>query len=243
MDDTNNTFELIEQYLGGELKGEALQSFEERLASDPEFVVEVERQKMTHKVVDIYAQLKTKTQVEDLHAKAKHARKQRNIRIIPLAASIALIISLGIWFYPKDTQISNDDLVAANFDLYPDRITTMGNTPDSLLALGVSAYNHKDFNSALTIFSEIPNKHPQADLIHLYGGISYLGIHEPDNALLVLRRIKENSPYREAARWYQALAYLEKQDTEQVRTLLQEIVQEDAFPGEKARILLEELQE
>ncbi len=244
MDDSKYTFELIEQYLAGELEGEALLSFKEDLANDQALQAAVEQQRNTHKAVDIYAQIRTKDQVRALHEQVKLARRQQRRLVIPLAATIALLVAVGLWLFVgnSSTQVTPDELVAANFDLYPNRITTMGDT-DSLLAEGMSAYEEQDFETALRVFSAMPNDLPESDLIHLYGGISYLGLHEPDNGLLVLGRIEEGSPYREAARWYEALAYLQKKEITQARTILEEIVQEEAYPGEKARQLLDNLRD
>ncbi len=240
MENEKYTFELIEQYLAGELEGEALRDFEAQLKSNPDLAKAVGEQRLTHKAVDIYAQIKTKEQVKSLHEQVRQGRRRQRTLMIPLAASIALLIAVGLWLFSGNNTPTTDELVAANFDLYPNRITTMGET-DSLLAIAMEAYEEKEFETALRVFSEMPNDLPEAALIHLYGGVSYLGLHEPDNALLVLGRIGEDSPYREAARWYEALAYLEKQQTEEARTVLEQIVQEGAFPGEKARILLGEL--
>lgn len=240
MENEKYTFELIEQYLTGELEGDALRDFEAQLEQDPDLAKAVEEQQLTHKVVDIYAQIKTKEQVKSLHDRVRQERRKQRALVIPLAATIALLIAVGLWLFSGGDTPTTDQLVVSNFELYPNRITTMGDT-DSILAVAMEAYEEKDFETALRVFSEMPNDLPQAELIHLYGGVSYLGLHEPDNALLVLGRIKADSPYREAARWYEALAYLEKQETEKARAILEQIVQKGAFPGEKARILLEEL--
>ncbi len=242
MDDNTYTFELIERYLSNDLSPEELSSFNKRLESDKSFAQDVENQRLTHKASDIYSQLKTKEKVRESLNKVLESEKSKRRRLLSIAATIAILIITGFGFIVS-TNYSNQSLADANFDLYPDRITTMGNATDEQLAAGMKAYNEKEFEKVIELFSELPATLPESDFIKLYTAIAFMEINQIDSAKNIFQQlIDSKSTQADVAQWYLALAYLKSSDSENAKLLLQQIVIQKGFQSKKAAKILKKLE-
>ena len=241
MDDNTYIFELIERYLANELSQAELKSFEDRLKSDKNLAQKVENQKLTHKAADIYAQLKTKEKVKkqfDLVAKSRNNNRRNMLRI---AAAILVLIIAGVALFVP-ANYSNQALADENFEAYPDRITTMGSSSDEQLATAMKAYNEKDFEKAIDLFSDLPEGITQKDLVQLYLGISMMETNQLENAKTKFQQlIDASSPQADAAEWYLALAFLQNNEIENAKSSLKQIVAQNGFQSKNAAQLLEKL--
>jgi hypothetical protein len=241
MDDNTNTFELIERYFAGDLLPQELESFEKRLKSDQSFAQEVENQRLTHKATDIYAQLKTIDKVKEKYNEILKSEKNNRRTFLSIAAAISILIIAGFGFLVP-ANYSNEALADAHFEVYSDRITTMGTSTDKQLAAGMQAYNETDFEKAITLFSNLPDTLAQKNLINLYTGIAFMETNQFEKAATIFRQlIDSNSPQLEVARWYLALNYLKSNDLENARPLLNQIAAAEAYQSKNAAKLLKKL--
>jgi tetratricopeptide (TPR) repeat protein len=240
MDDDSNTFELIERFIAQDLSPEELLSFEERLRTDKFFAQEVENQRLTHKATDIYAQLKTKEKVKENYDAVLKSEKNNLRMILSIAAAISILIIAGFGYFAP-ANYSNQALADVSFEVYPDRISTMGTATDAQLAAGMKAYNEKDFEKAIELFSKLPDT-PQKNLINLYSGIAFMEINQFEKANTIFRQLTDsNSPQLEVARWYLALNYLKSNDLENAKLLLNQIVTAETYQSKNAAQLLKKL--
>ena len=241
MNGKNDTFELIERYLAGDLPPEEKAAFEERLLKEKALAEELEKQRLTHMATDIYAQLLTKEKIKTISQQVVNSKK-RTRRLLSLAAAIAILIIAGGGYFFGSNNYSNQALAQKYFDVYPDRITTMGAITDVSIEQGMKAYNEKKFDDALDIFSSLPDTIEQYELIELYIGITRLGTDQVSAAINTLEQITNSgNQYAEAAQWYLALAYLENENPEAAIILLNKIVQDESFQSSNAERLLKNL--
>lgn len=241
MDDNTYTFELIERYLSNDLSEEELRSFEERLKTDKVFAQEVENQRLTHKATDVFAQIKTKEKIKESYDAVLKSEKNNRRTLLRIAAAVVVLIIAGIGFFAP-SNYSNQALVDSNLETYPDRITTMGTTPDEQLAAGMKAYNEKDFEKALELFSQLPETLPEKDLVDLYSGIALIETNQFENAITIFQQmIDSNSPQTDVAQWYLALTYLQSNDIENAKSLLNKIVSQNGYQSKNAAQLLKKL--
>ncbi len=95
------------------------------------------------------------------------------------------------------------------------------------LRLGMDAYDQKDYGRAIVRLEKYYNRTKDAN-VGLFLSISYLLQQQADKALPVLNHIgqKLEGPAQEAAQWYRALAYLQLNEREKGKEVL------DAMPTE-----------
>lgn len=108
----DNTYELIDKYLSGELKGKSLDKFEKQIETDPELAQEVESQKEIIELLDEHEKTaKIKAKLENIHddIDVDEVRKKlpelivvtrkkkvlRTILTIAVAASVSIIAVTG----------------------------------------------------------------------------------------------------------------------------------------------------
>lgn len=111
MSGAENVLVLINQYLAGELEGEALQAFEERLANEPELNKEVQMQRALQKTVSDEQVMNFARSLHGMRAeyseaepnpsaeKAQPSFFMRNRWIFAAAASLALIAVVSWWIF------------------------------------------------------------------------------------------------------------------------------------------------
>ncbi len=241
MDDNTYTFELIERYLAKDLSEEELSSFEKRLKTDESFSQEVDNQRLTHKATDIYAQLQTKEKVKESFDAVQQSEKYNRQTLLRIAAAILVLIIAGIGFFAP-RNYSNQSLADSNFETFPDRITTMGAASDDQIAAAMKAYNEKDFEKAIELFSGLPQNLPQNELISLYTAIAMMETNQFESAKSIFQQlIDAESAQSDVAQWYLALTFLKSNDTENAKSLLHQIVTQNGFQSKNASQLLKKL--
>ena len=77
MNGKNETFELIERYLAGDLSPGEKASFEERLRMEKTLAEQLEKQRRTHKATDIYTQLQTIEKIKTIQQRVDNSKKQK----------------------------------------------------------------------------------------------------------------------------------------------------------------------
>ena len=236
------TFKFIERYLEGTLSPEELKAFQEELHVDEALAEAVEKQRLTHKATDLYAQLVTKEKVKGIHNKVKRRTAGKRIRVFSLAASVAILLVAGLGYQFTKTRYANENLVQMTFHPYPDRITTMGVGTEEILGQGMEAYKQGQWAEARALLATVPDSSNNFDAAQLYLGISAMQIREYDQAIPPLSRLveKENA-FSEAAQWYLALAYLGAGNEDLARAQLQAILKAQRYQHEEARKLLHDL--
>lgn len=109
-------FEIIENYLKGNLKGEELSSFEERLATDSQFSSEVERHKKVQELVLLKGLLETRGKLDEIR-RIKNAKPNGSSnhwgKIFLLGISAVLIGGLFLWLNKKENKLEKQTLATS----------------------------------------------------------------------------------------------------------------------------------
>ncbi|MEM6725616.1 MAG: tetratricopeptide repeat protein, partial [Bacteroidota bacterium] len=168
--------------------------------------------------------------------------RQINFRQLAIAAGLILLLTMGLLYFLGPGNIDTVQLAYDNFDAYPDRITAMSDQNlDSLLALGLSAYNGQNYEEAIEAFSGLSNNHPQADLIQLYMGIAQFQTQSPAS-IASLKSLKEKGGNLEStASWYLALAYLAIAENDLAKAELEFLQQKGDYRNSQVNTLLEQI--
>lgn len=179
----------------------------------------------------------------EIEAKSKKTGVKRFPTRWLVAASIALIAGLTYIFMPA-SPTSNQDLFNQNFQPYPNVVHPIVRGEEGQISKtkAFAAYQNGEYSSAIALFAEL-----------------YAASKEPDylfyqaNALLQLKKGKEAIPLlqnhlmtadslTEKSDWYLAMAYLQVDDTNNAKKMLQSVVDDGVFKVQEAKKLLKSLQ-
>ncbi|MBO6494419.1 MAG: hypothetical protein JJ978_02545 [Roseivirga sp.] len=159
------------------------------------------------------------------------ANRRKRLTLFSVAASIALI-SVFSYLFLWDGEPRLSDY----FDHFPELLSFR--EPDSEYSKALEAYTSLDYESALEEFELLLEDEANLDL-SFYAGVSALGVHEYEKALLYFNLTME-SKYSEQSIWYSAIALWQLGDIKGAILEL-ESIEMGEYEYERAQRLLKEL--
>ncbi|MET0393521.1 MAG: tetratricopeptide repeat protein [Chitinophagaceae bacterium] len=211
--------EIIEQYLDGELEGEALLAFEKELQSDPELREEVAlyrtiRGELAQSFRGSLEKEAVGRTLQDLGAQYFSNEPARVIgrrRWWYTGAAAAAAILLFFVVRPFFTRSFDHEKLFARYmqDVPALPEAERGNGSDSLLAEATKLYNAKAYARALPLLQHMMVRQPAAAELRLAVGICYLQTGSYDAAIKELDSVaKGGTVFENTAVWYKAMALL-----------------------------------
>ena len=135
-----------------------------------------------------------------------------------VAASVLLIIALGIWFaYNRDTK--EEKLFASYFHPEAGLISAMSSSDNYLFDRAMVDYKMGEYDAALKNWENLLASKPGNDTLNYFIGSAWLMKGEEENAIIHFEKViaNQNSTFRNDALWYTGLALLKtKRKTEAV---------------------------
>lgn len=142
-------------------------------------------------------------------------------RIILMAASFLVLVTIGVLFYLSWHGKPNlEELYASNFNPYTDIVSDNGTKSGTPIPEDIEKkieqkafyyYNNQMFDSALVIFRNLVANKPESDTLSFYLANTALASNAPpDEAvrLLVDLTNRTSSAFYTQSRWYLVLAYI-----------------------------------
>lgn len=254
--DTPESYELIEQYLEGNLSNGALSDFKQQLNTNPNLARRVQLFQDLNsalgneKVLRLQAELDTLGQAffptkEQAVAKTRTIPFYRRPSFAVAASFLVLFISAVLWWQISSGSPSGTELYAQHFDTYALSDGVRGNQQADLYTPALQAYQQQDFTTSSRAFQQILQDNP-ADRFANFGlAQAYLNTQPAslDKAQAILQTIAEDSGslYQPKAQWYLALIYLQQDNQQNARPLLEAVIRSRDSKGEAAKKILEEL--
>ncbi|MEZ4849368.1 MAG: tetratricopeptide repeat protein [Bacteroidia bacterium] len=248
MKEKADIYEWIESYLAGDLEGEALSEFEDRLQTDTEFARQVQ---LHQELADTFGDpdrdklLGILSELGDEFS-SKQSSPVRSLwtpkRWMTIAAGVLVLCIIGIlvnrWSSGKDPQ--------ALFDQYYETYSIPGNlrSPethfDSLWNEGIKAYNEQKYEEAIPLFQQILESDSLTSSASFFLGLSLLEENQLAKSAQALEMTinDENSLFRDQASWYRALIYLKQNQTDNAGETLHGLASKSGKYGELAKELL-----
>ena len=245
--------ELIEQYLLGELKDEALQAFEARLKTDPEFRTKTEERK---ELFDLLERMEFRKTLSDLRATRKAApsndiltksfvprSRKRLYRVISLAAAMLILISVPIFLINQNNS-KKDRLVEKYFEPYDNVLTFRGDEDDILVQQAMQAYDRGNWNECIERSEKALRQHPESTAeLMFYIGVAALAEGRGKKAVYYLSNSEiTKSKLAFAAEWYLALTYLKIREKDKAVVKLRQIKSSGSSYAAAAEELLRDLE-
>lgn len=215
MENFDQNFDLIQQYIDGELSAEKRARVEQRLEQEVDFAQLYQRSKAAIQVIRDDAEQSTMAFLDQLHDqeiqedfKASEAGKIRRLplrRILSIAAVLLLLITAGIWlFRPQDESLRA-------FNSYyetPDLDITRGIDTDALLTEVASAYNAGNFALALEKIEKYQASGEAEIPLDLYKAVALLETDRTEAAIDILTTLKTRNFSLDQVYWLSAMSNL-----------------------------------
>lgn len=241
-------FEKIEGYIQGTLPPEEQKQFEAEMEKDAALSDEVAFQRKliksieTESVRQLLDQLHTEN-FEEEETPVVTMRQRQSYTWMAVAASVALLMVAGWWVF-FGQQPSTSSLYAAYFSPATGLSTTLGYTNNAQFSEGMISYKLEEYAEAKNWWQPLLEADPANDTLNFYMGVASLANEQTDEAMQYLTKVEENqqSIYYGEARWYLALAYLQHDDKEKAKALLQELSAQDSDYQAQSLEILEKLE-
>ena len=252
MDLDEKDIELIDRYVKGELSGNVLQDFKQRLANDTAFAEQVNWhetlvggiKKQSHKELKGYLQ-SLDTQTASPTKVAEQEKKVVSLTFWKYAAAAAVALLVIAVFWLDLLRPSHEVLFAQYYQPYPNVEATIERNDEAANAYqqAFQWYEDGQYAEAAIAFDQLLERDEQAVALNFYAGLTALELNRSDKAIEYFEKAISTSDhkYYQQALWYASLAALKNEDTESAKKYLQQLSGEKGFYGNKATQLLEEL--
>ena len=246
-----DTFDYIDSYFTGRLDDAEKQQFEDRCVQDQSFAEEVAFyiQSRTIFKEELLTAKKTtwaaaaaageKNSAKTPGARQPTARLRTLIMTSAAAAAVLLLFSLYLLTKPQSPAQLATNYIHSHYDHLSQ---TLDGTRDSL-AQGITAYNNRDLNHALNLFTTLAHDHPGNTDARLYSGLVYLREKDYDKALNEFDTLANvPSLYSNPGPFLKAVTLLQRNaagDRETARQLLQDVVRRNLDGNQEAAAWLQ----
>jgi hypothetical protein len=239
------TIEQIEQYLNDEMPAQERKDFELQLATDDELRKDLELYNSINNTMSASPNenklRQTLQQMNEKYFVAGGVVKKASFKKwLAVAASLIFIIAISFYFLLR-SKPSAEKLYAQYAQHEALNIQLRGNAVDSLKEKAATAFNNKNYSTALPLLETCMQQEPADVQIQFSTAICYLETAKYAAAEMLFLQIETGkSAYADAAKWYLALAALKQNDLVKCRSRLNNIPASSAY-FVKAKELLEKL--
>ncbi|MBX2871461.1 MAG: hypothetical protein KTR30_05160 [Saprospiraceae bacterium] len=242
---TDDYSKKIEKYFNNELDEAERTAFDQELAEDAKLAKSFAQRKQMEDFLAVRpGREQLKAEIAELGDSFFSAAAEPTAKTIPLrrrlywiagaaAAAIILLLLLPPWLNspPSYQQFA---------DHRPLSMQERGTDQENLRQIE-TAFNAKNYSSALLLLEEHLQVQPDDQQAQIYASIAALELDQTDKAIAGLTPIGTGqSIYKATAQWYLALAYLKQENYEQSRAALSSIPAENYWYT-KAQELLKKL--
>lgn len=236
------TFEYLESYLDQSLPASEKAELENNLQQDIELREELARHQQTRQLVRQMAAEETREKVGKIFREQQANKRKSSSPFLRIAAGVAILLTIGLGYILSLPSANPQELAATYFEPFPDRVTTMSADNDVSLNTAMDAYNQGDYTTASNEFEQLSKDGSQQEIIDLYAGIAAMQANNTQLAISKLNHLhQESNDYGEVASWYLALTYLQQEETDKARPILQALVEAEGYRASSAQTLLKSL--
>jgi len=242
---------LVSRYLDGELSPSELSRFEEALIKDPELQEELDLYRDVDVALEDTDVLDLRAQLDELHEelspqleKASRSKTTKRVLRYAVAASVAVIISLGTYglFFKK---VSNNKIVSQFYKPYDVTLVNRSANEDvsNVLSEALYMYETQKYEEAIALFNKVLEVNPGMIASNLYAGISYFELQEYKNADASLTKIIEHNDnlYIEQAQWYLGFCYLMMNEKEKAKLQFKKLEKSEGYYSDEAEKILKRI--
>jgi len=239
--------ELIHKYFQDKLTPEEQNQFDKLLKEDTDFKEQFEFENNVQEIIKDKERTVLKDKLQKFEKEIKNPSDNKFLFWKPLriAASIAIILVAGWYFYTINFSMNAEKLYTANYEKYPNTIyaITRDTTKDTSLEFrAFEAYEASDFERSIPLFTELKeSKNPE--YVDFYLAQSYLNNDQLDKAIGLFTDISTHKKeFSSESYWYLALTFLKANKKKKAIKTLENLIQDGGYKKVEATILLKKLQ-
>tara|TARA_R110002072_G_scaffold216077_1_gene373302 strand:- start:256159 stop:256896 length:738 start_codon:yes stop_codon:yes gene_type:complete len=230
---SSEDFELIENYLDGNLDSTSIAKVETRLSQEEDFRINVEEIRDLREGIQ-RAALKEKLNVFHMDIEKIQPEKNKiHLMYWAIAASISLFILAGIWWATQSTS-PQEKIFQSYYHTDPGLISTMSSAGDYEFARGMVDFKLGEYTEAVNRWDKLLADNPSSDTLNYFLGLSYLELDDFQKSKQLLSNVTgtEESYFYKDANWYLGLIMVKEGNFEAAIPLL------DAADREEATMLI-----
>lgn len=226
-------YEIIDQYLAGELTGEELAVFEKQMQANPALAGEVELYKrLGEDIKQVTQPDKTEEELRqhlDLLSKEYIRPKARIVKMKKiwwLGAAVAAAAIVLLIVQPFAREQFNNEKLFAYYSAKTDELSPVqrGGSDDAELIKVAELYNNKKYQQVLPMLEKVITTHPNDKDLLLAKGVSLLQTGNDQAAITVFDEIiKTETVYKNPALWFKGLSFLKMKKLSECRDVLQNL--------------------
>lgn len=203
-------WDMIEQYLQGQLAPDAAAAFEVRLQADEALAARVGEARVLLLGVQ---EAVLKEQLQEYHKEWSQVqppvKKPAVIHQLwrwSAAAAAVLLLGTGIWWLTTRSS-GSEKLYQAYYKPDPGLLTAMGPATAYAFEHGMVAYKNEEYQQAIERWQPLLLATPSADTVRYFLGMAWQAMHEYDSAANLLRPLTAdtNRAFYKEASWYYGL--------------------------------------
>lgn len=211
-------YEIIDNYFEGRLSATEHEAFARKLEQDEALADEVA----------FY--LSTKAALKEAALQKRHAEWTQQRPVQPLrwqwasGVAAAIVLLAVVWYFMIPSNLTLQEQAEIYIEENLTQLNTSMDTADDSLQTAIDYYNHQKYPAALPIFNRLAGSSSRTKAYE-YEGLTQLQLKNYDAAIAIFERIAaDNELLENRGKFYAALAYLKKGDTETAQRLLQEVI-------------------
>lgn len=244
-------YEIISQYVAGELNGAALEAFEKQMQENAELAAEVTIYRAIESdqlLITTYKEEKAKLS-ESLQQLNTSYFKKKQSKVIQIkywwyaATAVAAAVIIVLILRPFAGEDFNNEKLFAYYtkDIEPLSAGERGTDNDTALLRIVNLFNKRDYEHSLPLLKNaLARDSSKTDLL-IATGFCFLQINQPDSAIKIFNHIiNGNTVYTNQATWYKALTLLKENKIDSCYKVL-ESLPADADNREEASELMKKI--
>lgn len=248
MDDDQQS-EAIRRYLNGNMDPIEQQAFEQSMQNNAALQEAYRFHKQVYDGLALNFQKEKKQLLRDLEARPSSGKGSLIWYRVAAVIGLLLIIGGGGWLTqywmagPTPSQLADQ-----SFQPFPNYLVenyrNRGKpTHPELLRNGMDAYEAASFPKARTYLEQAVSQEMALPVSRFYLGNTYLALNKPQKAIKQLTTVKGaiEKQYRYPNLWYLSLAYLQADQPEKAKPLLQKLAGSKSNYQTKAQHLLQAL--
>jgi len=241
--DESNKYQLIDQYLSGDLSTDDVDKFKAFMQGDKDLTLEV------NIISEMSEAAAFESKQADLKETLNHIRKSDPtikapiLKYAAVAGALALLLFLMFKFFaPQLGQENTTDEIYQQFAMVePLALTTKSADLDLDLREIQLAFNKENYEEVLPfIHNYLTNKPKDLDVL-LAQGISLMKTNQLEDAHKTFDNIKALNPRVKQYQWYQALTYLKQGQKAEAKKLLLVITNTNSYNSDLAKKLITKL--
>lgn len=216
--------EKIDLYLTDKMTATEKARFESDIQQSSELRTQFEEQKLLMEMVEVGTLKNTLSNIDQKWDRLKKDEKRLDFRNLSIAATLVLMIGIGLTWWVTKPEAVSDQVFATVFEADPGLPSRMDETLEYEFDDAMVDYKMGDYSKSTFKFLTLSRDKIKPDSVQYYLAMSYLGEKKYKQAYETLKFYSPEDPrLQQKGEWYLALTALKVNQEAESKSLLDKI--------------------